>query len=191
MAKRKHFWTQDNRPKKYSLKKCKKHNHHDSTGGAIYFSEWGGCVACYYDKPDGLFEHNFTDIAPATQPKYATAEEKRQAHIESVKAWNKRNKEKTEVYRKTYGRKPEVLKRRSEHAKMLYDLKISDPNYVPKRRPTKLDGMTLEEIRAHKAKMERERYHALSPEKKAARYARTKERVLAKRLREENDQPKS
>jgi hypothetical protein len=40
-----------------------------------------------------------------------TDEEKRKLHIESVKAWNKRNKEKVKVYQKTYLSKPEVKER--------------------------------------------------------------------------------
>jgi len=97
-------------------KPCK-WGHHGPDGQGVRKIK-GDCLACLYEFPDGPFSHQFTDLQPA--PVHRTPEEARQAHIQQVIAYQKRNPEKHKETQKKYNSRPEIKERYAKRSKEYY-----------------------------------------------------------------------
>ena len=101
-------------------KTCPK-NHHQPDGTNVRYKSTGHCVGCYNRLPEGQFTHQFTgEIGRAHASKYATPEDSRLAHIERVKAYQKRNLDKLRGWQATYNSKPEIIELNRRRATEAY-----------------------------------------------------------------------
>ena len=165
------------RPRKYTWdeypgellkygKPCKKHKHQDATGKSIRTKD-GKCLACEYHLPDGLFTHNFQNVAPmpSVRRKYATPEEAYRAHVARQVIWNKNHPEKFKAAQKRYTSKDEVKKRKN----------------------TRYAEMSAEDREAYRAR-QREQYRNMDPIEKRKMLDACKEKYHAKKLLKEKDE---